>query len=60
MIQASIGNVREYDKVAEALIVQHPRIHLKEKPPSHGKGKGLRPKGRKRQRKRQASHVDSI
>jgi len=28
MIQASIGNVREFDKIADALMVQHPRIHL--------------------------------
>ena len=29
MIQASIGNVRDFfDRVAEALIIQHPRIHL--------------------------------
>ena len=28
MIQASIGNVREFEKIADALIVEHPRIHL--------------------------------
>lgn len=26
MVQASIGNVRDFDKIAEALVVQHPRI----------------------------------
>ena len=30
MVQASISNRREIDKVAEALIAQHPRIHIKE------------------------------
>ena len=30
MIQASIGNVREFDKVADALVLQHPRIHVRE------------------------------
>ena len=29
MIQASIGNARDFDRIADALIVQHPRIHLK-------------------------------
>ena len=29
MIQASIGNARDFDKIADALIVQHPRIHMK-------------------------------
>ena len=28
MIQGSIGNERDFDRVAEALIIQHPRIHL--------------------------------
>ena len=28
MIQASIGNERDFDRIAEALIIQHPRIHL--------------------------------
>ena len=30
MVQASISNVRDFDRVAEALIIQHPRIHLQE------------------------------
>mgnify|MGYP000644818396 CR=1 FL=1 len=29
MIQASIGNARDFEKIANALIVQHPRVHLK-------------------------------
>ena len=29
MIQASIGNARDFDKIADALVVQHPRVHLK-------------------------------
>ena len=41
MIQASIGNSRDFDKIAEALIVQHPRAHLKatSTPKSKGSGK---------------------
>lgn len=49
MVQASIGNVRDFDKIAEALVVQHPRIHLKSvthrpkgSSKGHGKGKGKR------------------
>ena len=30
MVQASIGNERDFDRVAEALIIQNPRIHLQE------------------------------
>ena len=42
LIQASIGNARDFEKIAEALLVQHPRIHLTEKsqPSSHKGGKG--------------------
>jgi len=43
MIQASIGNARDFEKIADALIVQHLRIHLREKsrkPVSIHKGKG--------------------
>ena len=29
IIQASIGNACEFDKIAEALIAQHPRVRLK-------------------------------
>ena len=32
MTQASIGNVRDYEKIADALIVQHPRIHIRNDP----------------------------
>ena len=39
MVQASISNERDFDRVAEALIVQHPRIHLRESE-RRGKGKG--------------------
>ena len=43
MIQASIGNSRDFDKIAEALAIQHPRIHLNEiKRNPTGKGKGNR------------------
>ena len=28
MIQESIGNARDFDKIADAMIVQHPRIHI--------------------------------
>ena len=40
MIQASIGNSRDFDKIAEALIVQHPRAHLKTTSTPKGKGSG--------------------
>ena len=40
MVQASINNERDLDRVAEALIIQHPRIHLRESQrQSKGKGK---------------------
>ena len=38
MIQASIGNARDFDKIADALQVQHPRIHLKNVAPTKPKG----------------------
>ena len=52
MIQASIGNARDFDKIAEALVVQHPRIHTKttggkgKSSPKFGKGGAPRPKGK--------------
>ena len=52
MIQASIGNARDFDRIAEALVVQHPRIHIKttggkgKLHPKLGKGGAMRPKGR--------------
>ena len=30
MVQASISNERNFERVAEALIIQHPRVHLRE------------------------------
>ena len=40
MVQASINNERDFDKVADALIIQHPRIHLGERcQRTKGKGK---------------------
>ena len=39
MVQASISNARDFDRVAEALIIQHPRIHLRENQ-RRTKGKG--------------------
>ena len=30
MVQASISNERDFDRVADALIIQHPRNHLRE------------------------------
>ena len=38
-VQASIGNERDFDTVADALIIQHPRIHLRESQ-RRTKGKG--------------------
>ena len=52
MIQASIGNARDFDKIAEVLVVQHPRIHTKttggkgNSIPKFGKGGVPRPKSR--------------
>ena len=39
MVQASISNERDFDRVAEAPIIQHPRIHLRESQ-RRAKGKG--------------------
>ena len=39
MVQASVSNARDFDRVAEALIIQHPRIHLRENQ-RRTKGKG--------------------
>ena len=39
MVQASISSERDFDRVAEALIIQHPRIHLRESQ-RRAKGKG--------------------
>ena len=39
MVQASINNERDFDRVADALITQHPRIHLRESQ-RRTKGKG--------------------
>ena len=40
MVQAPISKARDFDRVAEALIIQHPRIHLREtQRRSKGKGK---------------------
>ena len=42
MIQASIGNQRDFNKISDALITQHPRIHVNEqrrRTPGKGKGK---------------------
>ena len=39
MVQASVNNVRTFDKIADALILQHPRIHLREAK-RHAVGKG--------------------
>ena len=39
MVQASISNERDFDRVVEALIIQHPRIHFRESQ-RRAKGKG--------------------
>ena len=39
MVQASIRNERDFDRVAEALIIHHPRMHLRESQ-RRAKGKG--------------------
>ena len=38
-VQASISNERDFDRVAEALIIQHPRVHFRESQ-RRAKGKG--------------------
>ena len=38
-VQASISNERDFDRVADALIIQHPRTHLRESQ-RRTKGKG--------------------
>ena len=39
-VQASINNERDFDRVADALIIQHPRIHHREnRKRTKGKGK---------------------
>ena len=45
MVQASISNERDFDRVAETLIIQHPRIHLRE---SQRRAKGQGKDGFKR------------
>ena len=45
MVLASISNERDFDRVAEALIIQHPRIHLRE---SQRRAKGKDKDGFKR------------
>ena len=39
MVLASISNERDFDRVAEAPIIQHPRIHLRENQRRRGKAK---------------------
>ena len=48
MVQASVNNARTFDKIAEALVLQHPRIHLKEsRRTSTGKGTSSKGKGKR-------------
>ena len=45
MIQASVNNSRDFEKIAEALVIQHPRCHVRESrraPPTGREGKGNR------------------
>ena len=39
MVLASISNERDFDRVAEAPIIQHPRIHLRENQRRRAKAK---------------------
>ena len=39
VVQASINNERDFDRIAEALIIEHPRIHLRDSW-RRAKGKG--------------------
>ena len=45
MIMASVQNARTFDRIADAMILQHPRIHLKESR-RHTLGKGTSYKGK--------------
>jgi hypothetical protein len=47
MVQASVNNARTFERIADALILQHPRIHLKEsRRTSIGKGTSSKGKGK--------------
>ena len=50
LIMSSIGNARDYDKIADALAVQHPRIHVRDQrrgiTTEKGRGKSRKGKGR--------------
>ena len=47
MVQASVNNARTFDRIADALILQHPRIHQKEsRRTSAGKGTSSKGKGK--------------
>ena len=47
MVQASVNNARTFERIADALILQHPRIHLKEsRRTSVGKGTSSKGKGK--------------
>ena len=47
MIKSSVGNARDFDKIAEALMCQHPEQHRREfRGPIKGRGKGNKGRGR--------------
>ena len=47
MVQASVNNARAFERIADALVLQHPRIHLKEsRRTSAGKGTSSKGKGK--------------
>jgi hypothetical protein len=49
MVQASVNNARTFEKISDALILQHPRVHLKEsRRTSAGKGTSSKGKGKGR------------
>ena len=52
MIQASIANARDSDKIADALVVQHPRIHMREARAGASSGRFVKRKRQKERRQR--------
>ena len=48
MIQASIANARDFDKIADALVVQHPRIHMREVRTGAPSGRFVKGKGKRK------------
>ena len=48
MVRTSVGNVSDFDKIADALVRQHPRIHLNERRSQNPKGRSGEWHGKKK------------